>query len=81
MLRQVLEVNPENGDLQLGEEDKTHQCQKVPNNNKMGIKCQGQTNCCQQKAKTDSTSYLIDVVWDGRLRYIDYYSHQRSLTE
>ena len=38
------------------------------------------------KAKTNLTSYIIDVVWDGRLRYnstnlIDVCLHQSSLTE
>ena len=31
----------------------------------MGIKCQGQLIFTRPKAKTDSTSYLIDVVWGG----------------
>ena len=53
---------------------------------KIQMKFQGQTNVAKQKAITDFTSYLIDVVWDGRLWYTctnltNDCSHQRSLTE
>ena len=46
--------------LKSREEDRTHQCKPPKKQTRQGIKCQSQT---------DFTSYLIDVVWDGRLRY------------
>ena len=51
---------------------------------KMGTSVKAKLIGAKTKANTDSTSFLIDVVWDGRLWYNctnDDCSHQRSLTE
>ena len=42
---------------------------QIPKNKKLGWSAQAESIFADPKAKTDLTSYLIDVVWDGRICY------------
>ena len=59
------------------EEDQTHQChptkekglRQILKNKKRGPSSRAKPIVSKPEAITDFTSYLIDVVWDGRLWY------------